>query len=177
MLKERSGRSTAPFLLLEDVLAEISTVGADVHIVGTFDHRSNFPARLAAETASGNSLSLEANTITGVATARTATGAATRSTSSGGSAPSCRGRVGWGAASARRVVSHGSRSLSTRIVGFLWGFGRFRRCLRMNPGDDRLFDLLGFIGADEPLNFHALEFREFKPRRWWKRPPQLLGCK
>ena len=50
----------AAALLLEDVLAQLGAVGADVDIVGAFDHRAYFARALAAERAGGDASAFEA---------------------------------------------------------------------------------------------------------------------
>jgi hypothetical protein len=59
-------------LLLEDVLAEVGAVGADVDVVGAFDHRAHLAAGLAAEAAGGHLATAEA----AVTAARAAAGIA-----------------------------------------------------------------------------------------------------
>ena len=48
-LKQLSFRGDAFFFLLEDVLAEIGALAADVDVAGAFDHRADFTGRLSTE--------------------------------------------------------------------------------------------------------------------------------
>ena len=50
----------AAALLLEDVLAQLRAVGADVDVVGALDHGADLPRALAAEAAGGDAAALEA---------------------------------------------------------------------------------------------------------------------
>jgi hypothetical protein len=70
--KEWTCRGNATLLLLEDVLAEVGAVGADVDVARAFDHRANFTRGLAAEGAGGALLATEAAVVS-AATALTTT--------------------------------------------------------------------------------------------------------
>ena len=77
----RATASDAASLLLEDVLAEVSAVGADVHVAGALNHWPNFATGLAAEAAGGDlatteSVAATTATTTGCATAAWPTGTA-----------------------------------------------------------------------------------------------------
>jgi hypothetical protein len=77
----RAAASDAASLLLEDVLAEVSAVGADVDVAGAFNHWPNFATGLAAEAAGSHLATAEAtvaatSTTTGCTTAAWSTGAA-----------------------------------------------------------------------------------------------------
>src|SRR5690606_6739079 len=63
--QDRGDGPDAPPLLLEDVLAEVNAVGADIDLVGPLDHGADVAAGLAAERAGGHAATAESPALTG----------------------------------------------------------------------------------------------------------------
>ena len=82
----RAAAGDAASLLLEDVLAEVSAVGADVDVAGAFNHWPNFATGLAAEAAGGDLTTAEATVAATTATAGSATAARSARTAAGSAA-------------------------------------------------------------------------------------------